>query len=489
MESELNSDLLIIGGEGDLALRKLYPALFSLWVGDCLNEDMRIVALARRELEQDDFLALVRQWFDENKDERSIDEAAWSAFTARLQYFSSDATSSESLDHLREQYFQDEERDLVVYLATPPAIFAPVCKALQSASLVRPTTRIVVEKPLGHDRESFLEINADLCSIFNEEQVYRIDHYLGKETVQNLLALRFANSFLEPLWNNQHIDNIQITVAESIGVSGRWDFYDKAGAMRDMVQNHLLQLMCLTAMEPPAHLSSTDVHTEKLKVLSCLRPIDNEGARRNTVIGQYTEGAVGGQPVVGYCEEEEAAATSSTETFVAIKAQIDNWRWAGVPFYLRTGKRMPRRFCEIVVEFKQVPHSIFGGQPMSGAPNRLMLQLQPEEIIRLELMNKVPGLDAGMPLKKVSLDVSVPVGSKTHTPGAYERLMLDVLRGNSTLFMRAAEVEQAWVWVDQIHAAWKRIGKVPQAYTAGTWGPSDSIALVARSDRSWFESS
>ena len=489
MESELNSDLLIIGGEGDLALRKLYPALFSLWVGDCLNEDMRIVALARRELEQHDFLALVRQWFDENKDERSIDEAAWSAFAARLQYFSSDATSSESLDHLREQYFQDEERDLVVYLATPPAIFAPVCKALQSASLVRPSTRIVVEKPLGHDRESFLEINADLCSIFNEEQVYRIDHYLGKETVQNLLALRFANSFLEPLWNNQHIDNIQITVAESIGVSGRWDFYDKAGAMRDMVQNHLLQLMCLTAMEPPAHLSSTDVHTEKLKVLSCLRPIDNEGARRNTVIGQYTEGAVGGQPVVGYCEEEEAAATSSTETFVAIKAQIDNWRWAGVPFYLRTGKRMPRRFCEIVVEFKQVPHSIFGGQPMSGAPNRLMLQLQPDEIIRLELMNKVPGLDAGMPLKKVSLDVSVPVGSKTHTPGAYERLMLDVLRGNSTLFMRAAEVEQAWVWVDQIHAAWKRIGKVPQAYTAGTWGPSDSIALVARSDRSWFESS
>ena len=489
MESGLNSDLLIVGGEGDLALRKLYPALFSLWVGDCLNEDMRIVALARRELEQDDFLALVRQWFDENKDDRPIDEAAWSAFTARLQYFSSDATSSAGLDHLREQYFQDEARDLVVYLATPPAIFAPVCKALQLANLVRPTTRIVVEKPLGHDRESFLEINADLCSIFNEEQVYRIDHYLGKETVQNLLALRFANSFLEPLWNNQHIDNIQITVAESIGVSGRWDFYDEAGAMRDMVQNHLLQLMCLTAMEPPAHLSSTDVHTEKLKVLSCLRTIDNEGARRNTVIGQYTEGAVGGQPVVGYCEEEEAAATSSTETFVAIKAQIDNWRWAGVPFYLRTGKRMPRRFCEIVVEFKQVPHSIFGGQPMSGAPNRLMLQLQPEEIIRLELMNKVPGLDAGMPLKKVSLDVSVPVGSKTHTPGAYERLMLDVLRGNSTLFMRAAEVEQAWVWVDQIHAAWKRIGKVPQAYTAGTWGPSDSIALVARSDRSWFESS
>jgi glucose-6-phosphate 1-dehydrogenase len=488
MESRLNSDLLIVGGEGDLALRKLYPALFSLWVGDCLSEDLRIVALARRQLSQEAFLALVREWFDDNKDQRPVDESQWTAFTNRLVYFSSDATSGAGLEQLREEYFQDSQRGLVVYLATPPAIFAPVCKALQAAGLVRPSTRIVVEKPLGHDRASFLEINADLCSIFEEEQVYRIDHYLGKETVQNLLALRFSNAFLEPIWNNQYIDNIQITAAESIGVSGRWDFYDEAGAMRDMVQNHLLQLMCLTAMEPPAHLSSTDVHTEKLKVLSCLRPIDDDGARKNTVIGQYAEGAVGGKPVVGYCQEDEAEASSNTETFVAIKAQIDNWRWAGVPFYLRTGKRLPRRVCEIVVEFKQVPHSIFGKQSAAGAPNRLLLRLQPEEIIRLELMNKVPGLDAGMPLQKVSLDLSVPTASKSTTPGAYERLMLDVLRGNSTLFMRAAEVEQAWVWVDQIHAAWKRIGKVPQAYTAGTWGPSESIALVARSNRSWFES-
>jgi len=488
MESGLNSDLLIVGGEGDLALRKLYPALFSLWLGGCLTEDLRIVAVARRALERDAFLVLVRDWFDEHKDDRPLDEAAWTAFTAKLQYFRADATSSAGLDQLRGQYFQNEERGLVVYLATPPAIFAPVCKALEAAGLVRPRTRIVVEKPLGYDRESFLQINSDLCSIFNEEQVYRIDHYLGKETVQNLLALRFANAFLEPVWNNQYIDNIQITVAESIGVSGRWDFYDKAGALRDMVQNHLLQLMCLTAMEPPAHLSSKDVHTEKLKVLSCLRPIDDEGARKNTVIGQYSEGTVGGQPVVGYCQEEGAAATSCTETFIAINARIDNWRWAGVPFYLRTGKRMPHRFCEIIVQFKQVPHSIFGGQPIAGAPNRLTLRLQPDEIIRLELMNKVPGLEEGMPLQKVSLDLSVARGSEVHTPGAYERLILDVLRGNSTLFMRAAEVEQAWVWVDQIQAAWKRIGKKPQAYAAGTWGPSESSALVARTDCCWFES-
>ncbi|MEP5765970.1 MAG: glucose-6-phosphate dehydrogenase [Halieaceae bacterium] len=484
----MNSDLLIVGGEGDLALRKLYPALFSLWIGGSLNENMTIVALARRELDQAQFLALVREWFDQNKDDRGIDEEAWSAFAARLHYVSTDATSAEGLEKLRQQQFADEERGLVVYLATPPAIFAPVCRALEGAGLARPTTRIVVEKPLGHDRESFLEINRDLCAIFTEEQVYRIDHYLGKETVQNLLSLRFANAFFEPLWNNQYIDNVQITVAESIGVSGRWDFYDEAGAMRDMVQNHLLQLMCLTAMEPPAHLSSTDVHNEKIKVLSCLRPMDDTLARENTVTGQYGEGAVDGQPVIGYSEEEGAQPGSTTETFVAIKAEIENWRWAGVPFYLRTGKRLPKRMAEIVIEFKHVPHSIFGAQGAAAAPNRLLLRLQPDEIIRLELMNKVPGIEAGMPLKKVSLDLGEPADNKTPAPGAYERLLLDVLRENSTLFMRADEVEQAWVWIDQIHAAWESIGKTPQSYTAGNWGPTDAIALVARDGRSWNES-
>ncbi len=485
----MSCDILIIGGEGDLALRKLYPALYSLWIGGCLSEDTRIAALARRELDQATFLELVRQWFDKNKDERPVDETAWAEFTDRLHYIATDATSGEGLAKLRQEYLADTERGLVVYLATPPQIFAPVCRALEAAGLVRPSTRIVVEKPLGQDRQSFLEINNELCSIFSEDQVYRIDHYLGKETVQNLLALRFANSFLEPLWNNKYIDNVQITVAESIGASGRWDFYDEAGAMRDMLQNHLLQLLCLAAMEPPAHLTATDVRNEKLKVLSCLRPMDDHMARENTVIGQYKEGAVDGQPVMAYLEEEEAKPASNTETFVALRAEIDNWRWAGVPFYLRTGKRLQERRSEIVIEFKQVPHSIFGAQLSSATPNRLVIRLQPDEIIRLELMNKVAGLDAAVPLRQVALDLSFAEENEgTPAPGAYERLLLDVIRENPTLFVRADEVEQAWIWVDQIQEAWQRIDKRPEAYTAGTWGTTQSIALVARDGRSWYES-
>jgi glucose-6-phosphate 1-dehydrogenase len=386
-------DFLIIGGDGDLALRKLYPALYSLWVGGCLPEDIRIFALARRKLSQDEFLQLVRSWFDSSKSAAQFSQKVWDEFTAKLKYCSQDATSGEGLGELHKEHFLDPQRDLVVYLATPPQFFAPICGALVSAGLVRPNTLIVVEKPLGNNRESFLEINDQLTRIFDEEQVYRIDHYLGKETVQNLLALRFANNFLEPLWNNKYVDNVQITVAESIGVSGRWDFYDEAGAMRDMVQNHLLQLLCLAAMEPPAHLKADDVRNEKLKVLSCLRPMDEQMVRDNTVIGQYTAGAVDGEAVPGYADEEGASPGSETETFVALKTYIDNWRWAGVPFYLRSGKRLQNRYSEIVVEFKQVAHSIFGARLPAGTPNRMIIRLQPDETISLELMNKVGGLD------------------------------------------------------------------------------------------------
>lgn len=481
-------DLLIVGGEGDLALRKLYPALYSLWVSKCLPEDIRIFGMARREIPQDEFLGRVREWFDKRKKTRQFDEAAWAAFTARLYYCSADATSAEALTQLRQQHLTDPSRDLVVYLATPPTIFGPVCEAIQGAGLVRPNARIVVEKPLGEDRESYLEINNQLTRIFDEDQVYRIDHYLGKETVQNLLALRFANTFLEPLWNNKYIDNVQITVAESIGVSGRWDFYDGAGAMRDMVQNHLLQLLCLAAMEPPAHLAPTAVRNEKLKVLSCLRPMDESSIRDDVVLGQYVAGAVDGQPVPGYCEEEGAEPRSQTETFVAIKAHLDNWRWAGVPFYLRTGKRLQARYSEIVVEFKQVPHSIFTEQRMMDAPNRLVIRLQPDETISLELMNKVAGLDVKTPLRSVTLDLSFPEENEPGaTPDAYQRLLLDVIRENPTLFVRSDEVEEAWKWVDQIHEVWQDTGKQPEPYTAGSWGPTSAIALIARDDRRWRE--
>lgn len=483
--TESGTDLLIVGGEGDLALRKLYPALHALWKGECIAADVNIIALARKAIPQQEFVARATEWFEVGGGEA---DKSWQAFTERLLYLEADATSGEALAQVTRALPSDNDRGLVVYLATPPHIFAPVCIALQAAGLVRASTRIVVEKPLGHNRESFRSINSELCRIFTEEQVYRIDHYLGKETVQNLLALRFANAFLEPLWNNKYIDNIQITVAESIGVSGRWDFYDEAGAMRDMVQNHLLQLLCLAAMEPPAHLSATDVRNEKLKVLSCLRPMDDHMVRENTVTGQYVAGAVDGEPVSGYSEEEGAKGRSTTETFVALKAEIDNWRWAGVPFYLRTGKRLQQRCSEIVIEFKQVPHSIFGAQLAAGTPNRLVIRLQPDEIIRLELMNKVAGLDVAVPLQQVSLDLGFPEqNSEGAAPDAYQRLLLDVIRNNPTLFVRADEVEQAWLWVDQIHQAWERLGKQPETYTAGTWGPSGSVALVARAGRRWHE--
>ncbi|CAA0106693.1 Glucose-6-phosphate 1-dehydrogenase [Halioglobus japonicus] len=488
MPSPKACDLLIVGGEGDLALRKLYPALYSLWLSSCLPEDFRIFAVSRRQTPQTEFLAAVRTWFDTSRSAQQYDEQAWQDFTSRLTFHSLDATSGEALARLREESLTDDGRHLVVYLATPPTIFGPVCEAIKLAGLVRPNTRIVVEKPLGEDRESFLEINGQLTAIFEERQVYRIDHYLGKETVQNLLALRFANMFLEPLWNSKYIDNVQITVAESIGVTGRWEFYNGAGAMRDMLQNHLLQLLCLIAMEPPAHLEPTSVRNEKLKVLSCLRPLQEGALRDNVVVGQYVAGTADGKPVPGYCEEEGSEAHSQTETFIAIKAHIDNWRWANVPFYLRTGKRLQTRYSEIVVEFKPVPHSIFPSQRAMDAPNRLIIRLQPDETISLELMNKVAGLDVKIPLRTAALDLSFPEENEPgSTPDAYQRLLLDVIRENPTLFVRSDEVEEAWKWVDQIKALLDDAGKAPEKYTAGSWGPTSAVALIARDDRSWRE--
>lgn len=488
MQSSVACDLLIVGGEGDLALRKLYPALYCLWLSKCLPKDFRIIAVSRRETTHTEFLEQVRTWFDTSKSAKQFDQAAWSAFTSNLTFFSLDATSGDALTTLREECLTDSARDLVVYLATPPTIFGPVCEAIKHAGLVRPNTRIVVEKPLGADRESFLAINSQLTGIFEERQVYRIDHYLGKETVQNLLALRFANMFLEPLWNGKYIDNVQITVAESLGVTGRWEFYDGAGAMRDMLQNHLLQLLCLTAMEPPTHLEATAVRNEKLKVLSCLRPMQPEMIRDNIVLGQYQAGTTGGKAVPGYCEEEDAQPRSRTETFVAIKAHIDNWRWAGVPFYLRTGKRLHAQFSEIVVEFKPVPHSIYPEQRVMGAPNRLIIRLQPDETISMELMNKVAGLDVKTPLRTAALDLSFPEENEPGaTPDAYQRLLLDVIRENPTLFVRADEVEEAWIWVDQIKALLDGSGKPVEKYAAGSWGPTSAVALIARDGRSWRE--
>ncbi len=480
-------DIMIIGGDGDLAYRKLYTALYHLDLTKCLPPCLRIVGIARTKVSQSEFVEKVKDKFDAMSD-IEVDPVVWDRFSKRLQYFAVDATAEKDLKPLREKIFKDESRDLIVYLATPPSIFAPICQSLWAVGLVRDNTRIVVEKPLGESLETFLEINESLTSIFKEEQVYRIDHYLGKETVQNLMALRFANALFEPLWNTNYIDHIQITVAETVGVEGRWEFYDEAGALRDMVQNHLLQLLCLVAMEPPSNLEARSVHDEKLKVLRSLKPMTPSDVRENTVRGQYQSGAVNGKAVPGYVSEEGANVGSTTETFVAIKAEVNNWRWAGVPFYLRTGKRMVKRYSEIVIQFNDVPHAIFGEQVAGSSPNQLVIRLQPDEGIRLKLLNKVPGLQDPMPLENVSLNLSMSeVFTNRRLPSAYERLLFDVMRGNSTLFMRAEQVEAAWSWVDGIVEGWSAMSKKIVGYPAGSWGPSDSIALVAKDGRSWDE--
>lgn len=494
----MDCNLLIIGGDGDLAYRKLYPALFRLDLSNHLSDKSQIIAISRSSLSpdvdphlnsaQDElFAAKVKKNFHDMA-KQSIDEQVWPRFAQRLHYRAGSATSVDDLRTIAQELFSDQSQDLIVYLATPPSIFSAVCETLSAVGLVRANTRIVVEKPLGQDRTSFLAINASLTAIFKEQQVFRIDHYLGKETVQNLLALRFANALFEPVWNNNYIDHVQISVAETVGVEGRWEFYDEAGAMRDMVQNHLLQLLCLVAMEPPAQLNAQNVHEEKLKVLRSLKPMSKSEVTENTVRGQYSDGAINAKAVPGYLKEDGARPNSTTETFVAIKTEVYNWRWSGIPFYLRSGKRMVRRSAEIVIQFKDVPHKIFGETQSGSALNRLVIRLQPDEGIHFRLLNKVPGLDDPMMLEPVRLNLSF---SDTFTdrsiPDAYERLLYDVMRNNSTLFMRSDELEAAWSWVDPIINAWKKNKMKVSSYPAGSWGPTESIALIAKDGRGWFE--
>jgi len=377
------------------------------------------------------------------------------------------------------------ERVRVFYLACAPQLFGTVCRRLADAGLVTGESRVVLEKPIGWDLDSARQINNDVGAVFAEHQVFRIDHYLGKETVQNLLVLRFANMLFEPLWNNQWIDHVQITVAETVGVGSRGGYYDNSGALRDMVQNHLLQLLCLVAMEPPTRYEMDAVRDEKLKALLALRPLTAEAADRDTVRGQYRSGAVGGEPVPGYLDEL-GTGQSGTETYVALKVWLDNWRWAGVPFYLRTGKRMYERTSEIVIQFRPVPHVIFPPGAGSIVPNRLVAHLQPDESVRLHMMAKEPG-PGGLRLHPAPLNLSFAEAFAARSADAYERLLMDVVRGNSTLFMRRDEVEAAWRWVDHILHAWEAGGQPPKPYHAGTTGPSAAIALIERDGRTWHE--
>jgi glucose-6-phosphate 1-dehydrogenase len=482
----MNTDILIVGGDGDLALRKLYPAFYYLTLNGCMPENTRIFGMARSHNEQDAFLIKVNEWLKENTGSL-YDEAIWQQFSQCLTFVQGDSTNAEDLERIKNTYF-GEDRDLIVYLAVPPLIFGKICTALEKCGLARPTTRLVVEKPLGDSKESFVAINNELSRVFTEQQLYRIDHYLGKESVQNLMALRFANDIFEPIWNSKHIDHIQISVSETVGCGNRWDFYDETGAMRDMIQNHLLQVLCLVCMEPPINLDADSVRTEKLKILRGLKPMSDQDIENNTVRGQYRKGAIDGKSVPGYLEEEEGGRASFTETFVALKAEINNWRWSGTPIYIRTGKRMDRRHSEIVIQFRQNRTNLFADQLTQNCANQLIIHLQPDEGIYLRVKNKKAGLDARVPLDDRSMDLSFADNAKGKKHDAYTRVLFDVIRNDQTLFVSEAEVEAAWDWVDRIINGWKRKNKKPVGYEAGTSGPVEAIEMLARDGRRWNRS-
>lgn len=483
-------DCVVFGGTGDLAVRKLLPALYHRDLDGQLAAGTRIIAVSRSEFDRTQYVAMLEERCRRHLPPETFSASAWSRFLDRVDHLSVDTRAPAALQGLRDRLADRPDAIRVFYLATAPDLFGPICHGLRDAGLVTANARIVVEKPLGQDLKTARRINEEVGSVFEERQIFRIDHYLGKETVQNLLALRFANALLEPLWSNAWIDHIQITVAETVGLESRGDYYGRTGALKDMVQNHLLQLLCLVAMEPPGHLHQDDVRNEKLKVLHALRPLTPETVASCTVRGQYRSGAIGGTAVPGYREESgsdvSTDASADVETFVALKVAIENWRWAGVPIYLRTGKRMAERVSEIVIQFKPVPHSVFADEAGAIAPNRLILRLQPDEGVKLHLMSKEPG-PGGLRLRPTTLNLSFAETFKVRSPDAYERLLMDVVRGNSTLFMRRDEVEAAWAWIDPIVEGWANAGPSPKPYAAGTWGPAAAIALIERDGRTWYE--
>ena len=475
-----SSTLLLFGATGDLARRMLLPSLYALHADGLIDPNLRIFGTARSPLTDDAFRDMARAALceflpDDRKAEGLID-----AFLLRLHYVALDASNPDGFAELAAT-IGDISGGLSIFLSTAPSLFEATIKGLHYAGLSGENVRIGLEKPLGNDLASSCHINDAVNAVFPEKRTFRIDHYLGKETVQNLMALRFANMLFEPLWNANAIEHVQITVSETVGLEGRAGFYDDTGALRDMVQNHMLQLLALTAMEPPASLDATAIRDEKVKVLRALRPV----AEGDVVTGKYTDGAVQGDAVKSY--ESDLGKASDTETFVAIKAYVDNWRWQGVPFFLRTGKRLPERRSEIVIQFKPVPHNVFRDRGGKLEANTLIIRLQPEEYVRLLVMAKEPGLDrGGVTLREVPLDLSLTAafaGSRRRI--AYERLLLDLIEGDQTLFVRRDEVEAQWTWIDAIRALWDATALKPKAYGAGSWGPNAAIALTERDGVSW----
>jgi glucose-6-phosphate 1-dehydrogenase len=474
-------DLVIFGAAGDLSLRKLFPALAQRDLEGVLPADGRIVGVVR----QPEQVTTLPSEIAARLKEIGLGQDAIAKFISRLAVVQLDATVAESFGALA-AVLGASTRVRSFYLSTPPDLFIPICENLAASGCLTETSRVILEKPLGRDLASAIAINEAVARILPENRTYRIDHYLGKETVQNLLVLRFANTLFERSWSSRDIDNVQITVAETVGLESRAGYYDKAGHLRDMVQNHVLQLLCLFASEPPNTLDADAIRDEKVRVLKALRPITGADVQRATVRGQYGPGAHEGKAARGYLDELGHA--SDTETFVAIRAYVDTWRWAGVPMYLRTGKRLNQRYSEIVVTFKPVPHSIFGnGMAQNNLlANRLVIRLQPDDGVQLQLMMKVPG-SGRLKVVPRTLDLRYETAFSGRTPDAYERLLTDVIRGDQTLFMRRDEVEAAWRWIDPILDGWAEYYQTPHRYAAGSAGPSQAVGLIERDGHSWAD--
>ncbi len=479
-------DFTIFGVLGDLSRRKLIPSLYQLDKAGLLDENTRIIGVARHELSQEDFAAKMQNSL-ETFVKKGLDQKVMKRLLGRLHYVLINLDVPEEYKQLGEVIDQ-EKRVLVNYFSVAPSLFDDICKGLDHAGIVTPETRVVLEKPIGRDLASSQEINDTVAKVFTESQVYRIDHYLGKETVMNLLALRFANSIFTTNWDHNTIDHVQITVAEEVGIEGRWGYFDESGQTRDMVQNHLMQILTLVAMEPPVNMDGDSIRNEKLKVLKALRPITADTVDEKTVRGQYSAGFIKGQAVPGYLEEQGGNPKSTTESFVALRVDIDNWRWADVPFYLRTGKRLTTKRSEVVIYFKRLPHNIFKDSYKKLPRNKLVIRLQPDEGVEVEMMNKVPGIGKGIKLQKTVLDLSFSDAfSGERVADAYERLILETMIGNQSLFIRRDEVERSWQWIDTIQNAWAQSSEPPKRYPAGTWGPVASVALLARDGREWEE--
>jgi glucose-6-phosphate 1-dehydrogenase len=477
-------DIIIFGGHGDLSFRKLMPALYHLVLEEYLDKKSRIILVGRDNLTHEENLKLVEKKLQEFLIIDKYDSEFFEVFKKQIYVTNVDFTDSDSYFDLKKFLMLEEDRERINYLSTAPHFFGTICENLYFHNLISNKTRVVLEKPIGRSLESSKMINNHVLEYFDENQIFRIDHYLGKDTVQNILALRFSNRIFMPLWNSDHIDHVQITVAESVGVGTRWGYYDEYGALRDMIQNHLMQLLCLVAMEPPCSLEANSVRDEKVKVLRSIRKMTPKEIGEYTVRAQYKAGSSEGQAVPGYIEEGDESST--TETFAAIKIDIDNWRWNNVPFYIRSGKRMAKKNSEIVISFKDVPHSIFFNNGKCLCENKLIISLQPKESITLNVMNKIPGVSKEMRLQEVGLELNSPHTTK-RKPEAYERLLLDVINNNPTLFMRLDEVELAWEWADNIIEAWQKDESPMKSYPAGTNGPASSINLIAKDGRMWHE--